>query len=66
MQEEMRTVRLPSALCDSAEKKFGARFGTIEEFLDYVLRELVREDVARLDEEENRIVQERLRDLGYV
>jgi hypothetical protein len=62
----MRTVHLPSALCDSVEKKYGARFGTLEEFLGYALRELVREDVARMDEEENRIVQERLRDLGYV
>jgi hypothetical protein len=30
------------------------------------LQDLVREDAARLDEEERRIIEERLKDLGYI
>jgi hypothetical protein len=62
----VREVRLSAALCAAAEQKFGARFGGLESFLNSVLQELVREDAARLDEEERRIIEERLKDLGYI
>jgi hypothetical protein len=66
MSEETRSVGLPSALCNAAEQKFASRFGTLELFLTYVLQELVRDDAAQLDQDEQRIVEERLKDLGYV
>jgi hypothetical protein len=61
-----RDVKLSSALCDAAEKKFGARFGGLEPFLNSVLQELVRDDSAQMDQDEQRIVEQRLKDLGYI
>jgi hypothetical protein len=66
MAEGTRDVKLASSLCDAAEKKFGARFGGLEPFLNSVLRELVRDDSAQMDENEQRLVEERLKDLGYI
>jgi hypothetical protein len=66
MSSETRTVRLPEELCAAAEERFGRRFGTINELLVFVLRELVRLDSAEMDESDRRIVEQRLRDLGYV
>jgi hypothetical protein len=62
----MRTVTLPNELCSQAEKKFGERFSTLEQFLEYVLRELVRDDAAQADEREQRMIEQRLKDLGYL
>ncbi len=66
MPAAMRDVRLPSELCRAAEERFGARFGSLEELLTFVLQELVRDDAAQMDEGEQRIIEERLRDLGYI
>jgi hypothetical protein len=66
MPEDARAVNLPADLCAAAEQKFGARFGTIEEFLGYVLRELLRDDATQMNQDEQRIVEERLKDLGYM
>lgn len=66
MTEEMKDVRLPADLCDLAEKKYAQRFGTLEEFLTFLLREVLRDDAVRADEEEQRMVEERLRELGYL
>lgn len=63
---EMRSVNLPAELCSQAEKKFGSSFGTIEQLLEYVLRDLLRDDVAHADETEQRVVEQRLQDLGYL
>ena len=63
---ELRSVNLPIALCEQAEKKFGSRFGSIEQLVEYVLRELLRDDAARADEKEQLLIEQRLRDLGYV
>ena len=66
MAEGTRDVKLASSLCDAAEKKFGARFGGLEPFLNSVLQELVRDESTQMDENEQRIVEQRLRDLGYI
>ncbi|MGH9512480.1 MAG: hypothetical protein ACRD2U_10135 [Terriglobales bacterium] len=66
MPTEMRDLRLPSDLCDKTEQVYGARFGTLEQFLTHVLEQLVRDDATRMDEEEQRIIEERLKDLGYI
>lgn len=62
----MRTVSLPAELCIQAEKKFGKKFGSLEQVLEYVLRDLVRDDAAQADEGEQRMIEQRLRDLGYL
>ena len=61
-----RDVRLPADLCAAAEQKFGQQFGSIEELLAFVLRELLRDETAKFDQQEQRLVEERLRELGYL
>jgi len=61
-----RQISLPEELCASAEQQFGARFGGLESFLEFVLRELVRNDAEALDKAEQAVLEKRLRDLGYL
>jgi hypothetical protein len=63
---EMREVRLPEELCASAEKKFSGKFSTVEELLTFILSDLSRDDALQLDHAEQRIIEERLRELGYI
>lgn len=63
---EMRTIQLPADLCADAEKKFGQVFGSVEELLHFVLRDLLRDEAHAADEAEQRLVEERLRELGYL
>jgi len=62
----MRTIALPADLCAEAEKRLGSRFGNVEQLLEFVLRDLVRDSAAEADEGERRLVEQRLRDLGYM
>ena len=61
-----RQISLPEELCASAEREFGARFGDLESFLEFVLQELVRNDAEMLDKAEQAVLEKRLRDLGYL
>ncbi len=61
-----RQISLPEELCASAEQQFGARFGGLQSFLEFVLRELVRNDAEVLDKAERAVLEKRLRDLGYL
>jgi hypothetical protein len=63
---EMREVSLPAELCAQAEKKYGEQFGNLEELLTFALRELLREDSSQADEAEQKMVEQRLRELGYI
>jgi len=62
----MREVQLPADLCQRIEHLYGKRFGTLEQFLTFVLQELTRDDAGKMDQAEQKIIEERLRDLGYV
>lgn len=66
MTVSAREVKLEAALCEAAERKFGPRFGGLEPFLNFLLQELLREDAAEMDQDERRIVEQRLKDLGYI
>lgn len=66
MTEDLRMLRLPEDLCRAAEEQFGPKHGSLEQFLEFVLRELVRDDASRMDEAEQKIIEERLKDLGYI
>jgi len=66
MSGDKRTVELPEELCARVEEKFGKSFATLEEFLAYVLHELTRDVAVQLDAEEQKILEQRLRDLGYL
>ena len=61
-----RQISLPEELCASAEQRFSARFGNLESLLEFVLRELVRDDAEALDKAEQAVLEQRLRDLGYI
>lgn len=63
---EFREIRLPEELCNKAEQKFAARFPNVESLLDFLLRTILNDPAADLDAAEQRIVEERLRDLGYL
>lgn len=63
---EMRTVRLPAKLCAEAETRWGARFGSIDDLLIFLLQELNHSEGERLDEVEEQAVEQRLKDLGYI
>jgi len=61
-----RQINLPEELCASAEQRFRARFENLESLLVFVLRELVRDDAQALDQAEQALLEQRLRDLGYL
>ena len=63
---EMREVRLPADLCAATEKKFAGTFSSVEELLLFILRDLSQDEAARLDQAEQSLVEQRLRDLGYL
>ena len=66
MSIDLRDVRLPVELCNDAERRFAARFGTLEELLIFVLRELLRDEAKQMDEAEQSVIEQRLKDLGYI
>ena len=66
MSNLTRAVHLPVELCEAAERRYGAHFGKLDDFLAFVLQELVRDDAAQMDQAEQRIIEERLKDLGYL
>jgi hypothetical protein len=66
MASELRDVRLPAELCSEAERRYAARFDDLEQLLTFLLRELLRDDAAQMDQAEQGIVEQRLRDLGYI
>jgi len=63
---QQRTVQLPEDLCAKAEQWLQGRFDNIEALLKFLLQEIVRGDSSKLDQKEEEIVQQRLRDLGYL
>jgi len=63
---EMRTVQLPAELCAAAEKKFSNAFSRVDELLTFVLQDLARDEATKADQAEERLVEERLKELGYL
>ena len=66
MSSDMRSLSLPSSLCEAVEQKFGGQFDGLEALLAFVLGELLRDESIPMDQAEQRMVAERLKDLGYV
>jgi hypothetical protein len=61
-----RTVNLPEDLCAATERLYGKQFCGLEGLIVFLLEELTRQGAIRLDEEEQRILEERLKELGYI
>lgn len=63
---QLRTIQLPDDLCVKAEKWMAARFTSLEELVTFLLREIIQDEDDKLDQKEEELVQQRLRDLGYM
>jgi hypothetical protein len=63
---QKRNVQLSADLCELAETRYHSTFGSIEQLLESVLSELLRDDAAKLTQAETQLVEQRLRDLGYL
>ena len=61
-----RQLSLPEDLCTAAEQQFASSFDSLETLLEFVLRELTSSRAEPLDQEEQKILEERLRNLGYL
>ena len=62
-----RELRLPTHLCEAAEQLIkGTRFKTVEELLSFVLQELTSPNGAQSEAQERKVIEERLRHLGYL
>ena len=62
-----RELRLPTHLCEAAEQLItGTEFKSVEELLAFVLRELTSGGSAQSEAQERKVIEERLRDLGYL
>jgi len=65
--EAHRTIQLPDNLCKAAEAQFlGSDFSDLESLLVFILQELTEGDDQKLDNQDEQIIEERLRDLGYL
>ena len=63
---QCRTVQLPDALCADAEKWLAGRFESLEALISFLLQEIVKDEGSKLDQREEEIIQQRLKDLGYI
>jgi hypothetical protein len=63
---DFRSVRLSEELCEEAEHWMEGRFDSLEALVTFILREIVTDDGGKLDQQEEEMVQQRLRDLGYI
>ncbi len=61
-----RQISLPEALCAAAERRFAPQFGNLEALREFVLRELMQDNAEALDKTEQALLEQRLRDLGYI
>ena len=66
MVTQKRNVQLSARLCELAETRYQSTFGSVEQLLESVLTELLRDDAAKLNQAETQLVEQRLRDLGYL
>jgi hypothetical protein len=63
---QLRTVSLPQDLCVEAERQFGSHFDNLEALLTFVLHEITKVDASLLDQAEEQMIDQRLKELGYL
>jgi hypothetical protein len=63
---QYRTVNLPEDLCAAAEKRLTDRFDNLQALLSFLLQEIAKDEASRLDQAEEQVLEQRLRDLGYI
>jgi hypothetical protein len=63
---QFRTINLPEDVCAAAEKSLTGRFDSLEALLSFLLQEMAKDDARKFDQAEEQIIEQRLRDLGYI
>lgn len=66
MTVRKRQISLPEELCARLEGKFAKTFASLDDLLVYVMEELSQDQATQMDEKEKKILEQRLRDLGYM
>lgn len=66
MVDQYRSVQLPEDLCSEAEVWLKGRFESLEALIIFALQETINDQGAKLDQQEEEMVQQRLKDLGYI
>jgi len=66
LSNQYRTVQLPEELCRDAEAWLKGRFESLESLIGFLLQEVIKDEGSKLDMLEEEIVQQRLKDLGYI
>ena len=59
-------MRIPEPLCEDAENWLKGRFENLEALITFALQEIIKDEGTKLDRQEEEMVQQRLRDLGYI
>jgi hypothetical protein len=62
----LREVKIPADVYQAVQDRFGSQFETVDELVEFALRELLRDDSGGLDESEQQMIRNRLKDLGYL
>jgi hypothetical protein len=63
---QYRTVHLPEDLCVAAEKFAAGQFESLEKLVAFLLQEIVKDDGTKFDQAEEQMIEQRLKDLGYI
>lgn len=63
---QYRTINLPEDLCGAAEKLLAGRFESLEALVSFLLQEIVKDDGFKFDRAEEQMIEQRLKDLGYI
>jgi hypothetical protein len=63
---QYRTVNLPEDLCAAAEKVAAGNFESVEALITFLLQEIVKDDGSKFDLAEEQMIEQRLKDLGYI
>ncbi len=63
---EYRELKLPEDLCAAAEKYAAGRFDTVEHLVSFLLQEILKNEGIKFDRAEEEMIEQRLKDLGYI
>ena len=67
MSSGSRTIEIPDEVCSEVEARWiGKEFPDLESFVRFVLETLLAPEIESLDRDEQQLLEQRLRDLGYL
>jgi hypothetical protein len=63
---QYRSINLPEDLCAAAEKYAAGRFDSLEALVSFLLQEILKDEGVKFDRAEEEMIEQRLKDLGYI